>query len=148
MHYYKFSIACAKHGFSVRNLIAILLMILSVVCLFWPNIIDRGSLSELRSSLNEFYELTGDGYYMKSSAKTIRLLVNIAFFALIALASIAIILMLLKKTKKVIAIHTVVSFLTVILMVYYMIEFKEGPGISLFLLPGFSLASAIVYEED
>ena len=145
----------------IRRIVAILLLACTFIFLFAPDIISvygsGASFSELRSEETDNIGLYFD--YASYSPKFVVLgiagiLLNVCFFGMIALAVLGIILMLMNKSKAATVWHTVLAFLTVVLIVAYMIIVKEesgikmGPGAALFLLPIFSLAASILYQQD
>lgn len=145
----------------IRRIIAIILLGCSIIFLFAPSMLtvygSGASFSELRSS-----ETSSIGMYFEYASYSpllvvmgiMGILLNVCFFGLILFSVLGIILMLLNKTKAANIWHTVLAFLTVALFVGYMIIVKEesgiktGPGAALFLLPIFSLAASILYQQD
>ena len=162
-----------SNSLRIRRVVAILLMALTIVLLFWPSFLSLKA-ENVRTGLNEEYGQTFWDYQntltlalRHAQAKTGKMPVwswsvyayTAAFFALIALAAVSVALMLLKQTKLAVVAHTVLSFVTVIAVAVYLILSLAGPsgrvvvyhvipGPAMFLLPLFSLAASILYKRD
>lgn len=157
----------------IRRYIAILLMALTLVFLFWPSFFsinaknaysgaDEGyteSFFEYRSAITETMKSASEVQGKMPSWGFSVIALNAAFFALIVLSTASIVLMSLTKSKVTVILHTVLSFVTVIGVALYWgiaaagasgngFTFSFAPGAAMFLLPLCSLAASILYKRD
>jgi len=158
---------------SIRCIIAIVLMALTIVFLFWPSFFSikaKNTLSGASAGYSQsFLEYRNDITQMLQNAKQKQgkspawgfsvIALNAAFFALIALVAVSIVLMLLNCTKATLILHTILSFVTVVGVAIYWgigaasvggngMSYSFIPGAAMFLLPLCSLAASILYKRE
>ena len=131
-----------KIKLSVRNIVAIALMALTIVFMFWPSVLGRASLSETRSMLSDLRP------FMDGFPKFLSVVLSIGFFAMIILAALSIVVMLINQTKAAVVAHTVVTLIVTVVLIIFMIKLEGTPSAALFLLPIFSIASTVAYQPE
>ena len=171
----------------IRRIIAIVLMAYTVAFLFLPfffgetmsiDIMEYSDTSELTFAEFRSGKTEDIGKFLdaiRTSPESYRtyftvefimaILVNVLFFGLIALAAVSVLLMFFNRSKTATVLHTVLSFVTVLVFVGYLVfsvltileesdtaSYKVTitvyPGVSIILLPLFSLAASILYKKD
>lgn len=144
-------------NYTVRRVVAVILMIFTFIFLFWPAFVKLTGIQEI--SLSEFrqYVTKISDRIVDSEIKTISIITNIAFFGMIGLAAAAVIAMALNKTKSFTAFHFFLSFFYFFVCIIAVgksnsddsvFAYGLSCGPSMFLIPIFSLAACIIYQED
>jgi RNA polymerase subunit RPABC4/transcription elongation factor Spt4 len=153
-----------KLNLSVKSIVAMVLLALMIVLLFWPSVAGLSAMGEGQMySVSEIRSMTDIGTAFNTGAiyGIAFLLLNICFFGMIVMAVVAIVTLLLGKGKiaKIATILAMVlAILAVILCAVIIIVMKGmtgygsmisfAPGVAMFLLPIFSLAASILYKRD
>ncbi len=140
---------------SVKNIVAIVLLVLTVVLLFWPAVAGKASVSETRSALSEmidFFFMAGKYESTATFCGILAILLNICFFGTIAAAVLAIVLIVLNKGKfaKIAALVTMIlAILAVVTIVALSLILAEtlSPGVAMFLIPIVSIAACTLVEK-
>ena len=145
----------SNNNLIIRRAVAVILMILTIVFLFWPAFVKlRAYGVSAEISLSKFRQFLGELSDYGLSVSFMNVITNIAFFGMIGLAAISVIAMALGKSKAFTVLHTLLAILYALIALVDVgrgqIGTEEVPlslGASLFLIPIFSLAVSIVYQE-
>jgi hypothetical protein len=159
-----------KLNLSVKNIVAIVLLALMIVLLFWPSVAglsamgmgEMYSVSQIRSQvkIGEAFDAASMLGFSATLYGICGILLNICFFGMIVMAVVAIVTLLLGKGKiaKIATILAMVlAILAVILCAVIIIVMKGmtgygsmisfAPGVAMFLLPIFAIAATVLVEK-
>ena len=154
-----------KLNLNVKSIVAMVLLALMIVLLFWPSVAGLSAMGEGQMySVSEIRSMTDIGTAFNTGAiyGIAFLLLNICFFGMIVMAVVAIVALLLGKGKiaKIAAILAMVlAILAVIICVVIIIKLKSefgslgsmssfAPGVALCLLPIFAIAATVLVEKE
>lgn len=154
-----------KLNLNVKNIVAMVLLGLMIVLLFWPSVAGLSAMGEGQMySVSEIRSLTDIGTAFNTGAiyGIAFLLLNICFFGMIVMAVVAIVTLLLGKGKiaKIAAILAMVlAILAVIICVVIVIKLKSefgslssmisfAPGVAMFLMPIVAIAATVLVEKE
>ena len=134
----------------VRRIVAVVLMLLTILFLFWPAYVTlegilKTGFSAWRSYITNMYT------HFRSGSEELTFFTNVAFFGLLCLAIIAAISMAFNNTGMYTVLHTAFSIIFLCITLFALKKLNSvitvGYGVSMFLIPAFSLASSIIYKE-
>ena len=154
-----------KLNLNVKNIVAMVLLGLMIVLLFWPSVAGLSAMGEGQMySVSEIRSLTDIGTAFNTGAiyGIAFLLLNICFFGMIVMAVVAIVTLLLGKGKiaKIAAILAMVlAILAVIICVVIVIKLKSefgsmssminfAPGVAMFLMPIVAIVATVLVEKE
>ena len=155
---------------SVKHIVAIVLVVLSVILLFWPSVVGlsaygmgqmqsvSGVRSEMTENMDLFFKSAEIGGFRMTLLGILAIVINICFFGMIAAAVLAIVMIILNKSNFATIIMIILAILAVVVSVVYALIAKElsglgdackiVPGVSMFLLPIFTIAACIFAKKE
>jgi len=155
---------------SVRHIVAMVLIVLSIVCLFWPSVAGVSAMgqstmysvsevrSEMTSNIGEYFDAAELFGFKATLLGIFGILINVCFFGMIAAAVLALVMILLNKSNVAAVLLAILAILAVVVCAVYVVILidlmemgglvKFAPGVAMFLLPIFAIATCILAKKE